>query len=73
MRKTFRTYAAEETNFTPDVIEICLAHKVGSCIERVYNKGQLLEKRRQLMNMWGDYCNAAPVIEIDNVHHLCKA
>lgn len=45
-RTCFRTWAAEQTDYSPDVVEQCLAHVVGGMVERAYSRGQLLEKRR---------------------------
>ena len=54
-RSSFRVWAAERSNATRDIAEMCLAHKVGSDIERSYNRSDLFEKRRALMNAWATY------------------
>jgi integrase len=58
-RSTFRDWAAERTNFPREVCEAALAHTVESRVEAAYRRGDLFEKRRQLMAAWGRYC-AAP-------------
>lgn len=45
-RATFRTWAAEITNYPREVCEMALAHTLGSKVEAAYNRGDLLEKRR---------------------------
>jgi integrase len=55
-RSTFRTWASERTNFARAVCEQALAHTVGSKVEQAYNRGELLAKRRLLMQAWADYC-----------------
>lgn len=55
MRATFRTWGAEETNFEREVLERALAHVVGSEVERAYDRGQMLERRRALMSAWADH------------------
>jgi integrase len=56
-RSTFRDWAAESTaNFPREIIELCLAHDVSSEVERAYRRSDLLEKRRQLMQAWADFC-----------------
>lgn len=35
--------------------ELSLAHAVGSQVERAYARSDLLAKRRELMNQWGDF------------------
>lgn len=51
-RSTFRTWAAEHTQFPREVCEMALAHTLDDKVEAAYNRGDLLEKRRQLMNAW---------------------
>jgi integrase len=55
-RATFRTWAGESTSHAPDTIEMSLSHKVGNAVERAYNRGQLFDKRRRLMDEWAAYC-----------------
>jgi integrase len=55
-RSTFRDWAGEVTAFPSDVIEMALAHQVGSAVEKAYRRGDLLDKRRKLMTAWAQYC-----------------
>ncbi len=55
-RSTFRDWAAETTAFPSEVVEMALAHAVGSRVEAAYRRGDLFEKRRKLMNDWGAFC-----------------
>jgi integrase len=55
-RATFRTWAAERTNFPREVIEAALAHVLEDKTEAAYQRGDLLEKRRKLMTAWADFC-----------------
>lgn len=57
-RSSFRTWVAEETNFPGEVAEAALAHQNPNEIERAYQRGGLLDKRRKLMDAWGAYCAA---------------
>jgi len=57
-RSTFRTWAAEQTNFRHEVAESALAHAIGNKVEAAYQRGDLFEKRRRLMNKWGRSCSA---------------
>lgn len=50
-RSTFRDWAAECTDFPNEVVEMALAHTVASKTEAAYRRGDLFEKRRQLMNV----------------------
>jgi integrase len=60
-RSTFRDWAAECTNFPREIAEMTLAHVVSNKVEAAYRRGDLLAKRRQLMEAWGRYCSAVPV------------
>jgi integrase len=55
-RSTFRDWAAERTSFPREIAEMCLAHLVGNEVERAYRRSELLEKRRDLLATWSDYC-----------------
>lgn len=54
-RSTFRTWAGECTDIPREVCEHALAHEVGNLVERSYARGDQLEKRRELMQLWADY------------------
>jgi integrase len=53
-RSTFRDWAAERTAFPNHVVEMALAHTIGNKVEAAYRRGDLLDRRRQLMNDWAD-------------------
>jgi len=55
-RSTFRDWTAENTNATREVAEMALAHVIPSKVEAAYRRGDLLEKRRELMAVWSGYC-----------------
>jgi integrase len=57
MRSTFRDWAAECTNFPRELAEKALSHNVGDETERAYQRGDLLNKRRRLMEAWSTYCD----------------
>ena len=54
-RSSFRDWAGERSSASPDVIELSLAHAVGSDVERRYRRSDLIERRRQLMQSWADF------------------
>jgi integrase len=60
-RSSFRDWAADRSNVQPDVAEAALAHKVGDKVRRAYQKGDMFERRRQLMSMWAEFCTMPPV------------
>ena len=55
LRSTFRDWGAETTNTPNEVLEMALAHTIKNKAESAYRRGDLLEKRRKLMNQWGKY------------------
>jgi integrase len=58
-RSTFRDWVAERTNFPREVAEAALAHMVGDKVEAAYRRGDLFEKRRRLMEAWGEFATKA--------------
>ena len=54
-RSSFRVWAAEASDCSSDLAEQALAHSVGSQLERAYQRSDLLEQRRGLMEAWAQY------------------
>lgn len=57
-RSTFRDWAAEATNHDHDPAEAALAHTVRDKVVAAYKRGDLLDKRRPLMQDWARHCGA---------------
>jgi integrase len=55
-RSTFRDWVAEQTEFPGEVAEMALAHAVSDKTEAAYRRGDMFDKRRQLMDAWAEYC-----------------
>jgi integrase len=55
-RSTFRDWVSEETNHSPEVAEMALAHAIRNKVEAAYRRGKLLEKRKLLMADWAKFC-----------------
>jgi hypothetical protein len=51
---------AEETNHLNIVVEMALAHQIESAVEAAYRRGELLQKRAELMRDWADYVSPKP-------------
>lgn len=68
MRSSFRDYCGDMTNYPREVAEAAIAHKVGSQAELAYRRGSALEKRRQLMQMWCDYCSGVKTGDVVKLH-----
>jgi integrase len=61
-RSTFRMWAAEQTNFPREVAEQALAHSLPDKVEAAYQRSDLFEKRRKLMDAWAHHCAKEPVM-----------
>lgn len=57
-RSTFRDWVGEATTFSEQLAEQALAHVIASKTERAYRRGDGLERRRELMAAWEDYCQS---------------
>ena len=58
-RSSFRDWAAECTNAPREVMEAALAHTVRDKVEAAYNRTDLFERRRTLMDQWASYLDGA--------------
>lgn len=65
-RSSFRDWAAEKTNFPERVVEAALAHTLQNKVEAAYNRTDLFDRRRQLMEAWDAFVaeSSATVIPI---------
>jgi integrase len=61
-RSTFSDWAAERTAYPREVVEMALAHVIENKVEAAYRRGDLFEKRRQLMDAWGRFCTTPTMI-----------
>lgn len=59
-RSTFRDWAAERTAFSREVAEMALAHTIGDKVEAAYRRGDLFDKRQELMESWAGFCAVLP-------------
>jgi integrase len=65
-RSTFRMWCSDVAHAPFEVAEQCLAHVVGNSASQAYNRSDMLERRRPLMEAWGRYVTGADA----NVVHL---
>jgi integrase len=54
-RSTFKDWASERSTFPAEVSEMALAHTIGDKVEAAYRRGELLEKRRAMMEQWARF------------------
>jgi integrase len=60
LRSTFRQWAAER-GFPRDMAEVALAHYIGNEVERAYQRSDMLERRRAMMQAWADFLCGDPI------------
>jgi integrase len=63
-RSTFRDWAAERTNFPGEVAEMALAHIVSGKVEAAYRRGDLFEKRREIMAAWANFADGQQSLNV---------
>lgn len=66
-RSSFRDWAGERTNYPRDLCEMALAHTIKDKAEAAYRRGDMLEKRRQMMQDWQKFCDTATNAEANIV------
>lgn len=54
-RSTFRDWAAE-TGQPAEIAEAALAHMIGTKVQVAYQRGDMLDRRRKLMEAWAEFC-----------------
>jgi integrase len=70
-RSCFKTWASEQTAYARELIEAALAHVIGDAAEQAYSRGDMLARRRQLMQAWSEFCSG-PHVEADVVVRIRK-
>ena len=65
-RACFRSWCAD-VNVSREVAEACLAHVVKG-VEGAYQRSDLFERRRSVMQKWSDYVAGAPSADVIPLH-----
>jgi integrase len=60
-RSTFKDWAMEETPFPGELSEAQLAHTIKNAAQAAYERGDKLQKRRELLQAWAGYCEGKPL------------
>ena len=66
-RSTFRDWAAEQTNYPDEIRKAASGHSVGDAVKEAYQRTDLLEKRRRLMNEWAHYLDTPSIQQTKSV------
>ena len=59
-RSCFREWCAEATAHPREVAKQALARALSDKVEAAYRRGDMLEKRRRLMEEWATFCKTSP-------------
>ena len=59
-RSSFRVWAAERTNIPRELCEAALAHTIKDKAEAAYQRSDLFDRRRDLMERWAAYLSEKP-------------
>ncbi len=66
-RSTFRDWAAEQTNYPDEIRKAASGHTVGNQVHAAYQRTDLLQKRRNLMNDWSNFLDKPSIASTTNV------
>ncbi len=61
LRTSFRTWTQDNSVATWNDAEVCLAHVVGSKVQRAYARSDILEVRRDILQKWCDYVSGGTI------------
>lgn len=64
-RSTFKDWCSEHTDYSRDVTEMALAHTIGNKVEAAYRRGDLFDKRKQLMQDWAEFARTGQGVDTE--------
>lgn len=63
-RSTFKDWASEVARYPNELSEAALAHAIKDKTEAAYRRGDLLERRREMMEAWAAWCSVEKTANI---------
>jgi integrase len=69
-RSTFRDWAAEQTAYPDEIRKAASGHTVGDSVKEAYQRTDLLDKRRNLMNEWAKFLDLHSLTQVSRVATL---
>lgn len=66
-RSSFRDWAAEQTSMPGEIAEAALAHAVPNAVEAAYRRTTFFDKRREMMEAWGSFCDGSEGADIVSI------
>ena len=61
-RSAFRDWAGSCTEYPRELAEEALAHTVGNAVERAYRRNDAMERRRRMMDDWGQFVSKSDLV-----------
>jgi integrase len=71
-RSSFRDWAAEQTAYPDEIRKAASGHALGDKVKEAYQRTDLLDKRRNLMLEWANYCDKVASHTTDKVSPIRK-
>lgn len=72
-RSTFRDWGAEQTSYPDEIRKAASGHTVGDSVQQAYQRTDLLEKRRRMMDDWAGYLDQSSLKNRSKVSPTRKA
>ncbi|WP_205599490.1 tyrosine-type recombinase/integrase [Sandarakinorhabdus rubra] len=66
-RSTFKDWVSEVARYPNELSEAALAHAIKDKTEAAYRRGDLLERRREMMDAWATWCEAKSVENVVSI------
>jgi integrase len=57
-RNTISEWIVETTEYDAELADMCIAHETKSKVRKAYQRGDLLERRRPILQRWSDFVTA---------------
>jgi integrase len=72
-RSTFRDWGAEQTSYPDEIRKAASGHTVGDSVQQAYQRTDLLEKRRRMMDDWAKFLDQASASSSTKVTPIRKS
>jgi integrase len=71
-RSTFRDWAAEQTRYPDEIRKAASGHAISDAVKASYERTDLLDRRRSLMNEWANFIDQPSSTKVSNVTPIRK-
>lgn len=71
-RSSFRDWSAEQTAYPDEIRKAASGHTVGDAVKEAYQRTDLLDKRRRLMDDWAKYLDKPSKLQLSSVAPIRK-